>query len=77
MSHRLASRLALTLVAASLSACGDSSSSAPSPVNYPSVAGSYNATWTSSSVLALVEAHSASSHSRGAAKPEHPRMQTG
>jgi hypothetical protein len=48
MSLRIASRLAITLVAASLTACGDSKSSlvTPSLVNYPAVAGSYNATWT-------------------------------
>lgn len=49
MSIRVASRLAIALTAASLAACGsDSGPSGPSivPVNYPSVGGSYSATWT-------------------------------
>jgi len=48
MSLRIASRLALTLTAASLAACGYSKSSlvTPTVVNYPAVAGSYNATGT-------------------------------
>ena len=48
MSLRITSRIIVTVVAASLAACGDSKSGlvTPTVVNYPSVVGSYNATWT-------------------------------
>ena len=49
MSLRIVSRFFVAAIAAALAACGGDSGSGPvSPtlINYPSVVGSYNATWT-------------------------------
>jgi len=46
MSLRIASRIALALVAASVAACGGSDSPTTPTASYPSVDGSYNAVWT-------------------------------